>query len=68
MICTACGRDSPSMLLGGFQQLGGGVCHQCVALADAMQDCWDAVPEPKPTSFASTVGHVMRVTIERNVP
>ena len=38
MICTACGRDSPSMLLGGFQQLGGGVCHQCVALADAMQE------------------------------
>jgi len=74
MICTCCGRegDPESMFLSdqsvGSMIVTGGVCPECKALAEAMQEVWEGVPEPKPTHFAETVGHVMRMTIEHNVP
>ena len=58
------------MILGG-SNLTGGACPQCAALADAMQELWNVLADASPppaTPFASSVGNLMRVTIERNVP
>jgi hypothetical protein len=67
MICTACGRQDAMAVFLGEVGATGGACAECVALADAMQDLWDVV-HGHPAHFAAAVGHVMRVTIERNVP
>jgi hypothetical protein len=69
VICTCCGRQVVGVVLGG-SNLSGGACPECVGLADAMQELWRTLAdfhEPPATAFASAIGHVMRVTIERNV-